>query len=225
MYKVLIVEDDPMVAMINGRYVERNGRFCVAGECRDGQSAITFLEENPVDLVILDVYMPYMDGIETLHRIREKKFPVDVIMVTAANDKATLEETIHYGVLDYLVKPFDQERFQVALEKFASQARALQEAGVLNQQSVDNIIANHRKMPAEEVPKGIQPRTLRVLLEYLGTCENDWQTGEDIAFAVGLSAVTVRRYMNHLVKTGRVLGEMNYETGGRPSMLYKLAEK
>ena len=82
MYKVLIVEDDPMVAMINEQYVKRNKSFEIVGKCSDGQSALDFLENNDVDLLILDVYMPKMDGFETLRRIRNKQITATK---TAAN--------------------------------------------------------------------------------------------------------------------------------------------
>ncbi len=117
MYKVLIVEDDPMVAMINEQYIGRNKKFCVAGKCKDGKGALEFLENNEVDLLILDVFMPYMDGFETLRQIRKKQISVDVIMVTAANDRESLEEALHLGIVDYLVKPFTFERFCMALDK------------------------------------------------------------------------------------------------------------
>ena len=86
MYKVLIVEDDPMVAMINEQYIKRNKNFELVGKCSNGSSALDFLDNNDVDLLILDVYMPKMDGFETLRRVRNKKITVDAIMVTAAND-------------------------------------------------------------------------------------------------------------------------------------------
>ena len=105
-YKVLIVEDDPMVAMINEQYVCKNPQFVVAASCRNGQEALDFLDANNVDLIVLDVFMPYMDGIETLKKIREKKIAAEVIMVTAANDSATIEETMHLGVIDYLMITF-----------------------------------------------------------------------------------------------------------------------
>ncbi len=57
-YKVLIVEDDPMVAMINEQYVCKNSQFCVDASCRNGQEALDYLESNPVDLIVLDVFMP-----------------------------------------------------------------------------------------------------------------------------------------------------------------------
>ena len=67
-YNVLIVEDDPMVAMINEEYVRKNKSFSVCGSCRTGQDALEFLENNKTDLVIMDVYMPVMDGVETLKK-------------------------------------------------------------------------------------------------------------------------------------------------------------
>ena len=102
-YKVLIIEDDPMVAMINEQYATKNPNFVSAGICRNGKDALEFLSKNKVDLVVLDVYMPYMDGVETLKKIREQNIQTEVIMVTAANDTATLEKTMNLGVVDYLV--------------------------------------------------------------------------------------------------------------------------
>ena len=103
--------------MINEQYVGKNPDFTVAGSCRNGKDALDFLASNKVDLVVLDVFMPYMDGIETLKKIREQNFSAEVIMVTAANDTSTLEQTMNLGVVDYLIKPFALERFQIALVK------------------------------------------------------------------------------------------------------------
>ena len=129
-YRVLIVEDDPMVAMINEQYVKQNKNFTVSTICRNGEEALNFLEGNKIDLIVLDVYMPVMDGVETLKRIRDKKISSEVIMVTAANDTNTLEQTMHLGVLDYLIKPFTLERFLVALEKFLSQKETLKQDSI-----------------------------------------------------------------------------------------------
>lgn len=87
MYRVLIVEDDPMVAMINEQYVKKNKQFTVVGTCKDGAAALDYLSSNEADLLILDVFMPQMDGFETLRQIRKRQIPVDVIMVTAADER------------------------------------------------------------------------------------------------------------------------------------------
>ena len=59
-------------------------------------------------------------------------------------------------------------------------------------------------------------------MEYLNANKSIWFTGDEIAEKVNLTGVTVRRYMNYLAESGRVVSEMNYETGGRPSMKYKV---
>ena len=223
MYKVLIVEDDPMVAMINEQFVSRHKDFVVAHKCNDGKSALEYLDENEVDLIILDVFMPYMDGFETLRQIRKKQIPVDVIMVTAANEREQLKEGLHLGVVDYLVKPFTFERFKVALDKFIAQSEALKDLDKVNQKNIDFLIDKSRKKTNELYPKGIQEKTLQTIIEHLKENKNKWLTGDEIAEKVGLTGVTVRRYMTHLSEVGIVIADMNYGTGGRPCMLYKLS--
>lgn len=224
MYSVLIVEDDPMVAMINEQFVSRHKDFTVVEKCSDGESALQYLEGNKVDLVIMDVYMPIMDGFETLRQIRKKQIEVDVIMVTAANEAESLKQGLHLGVVDYLVKPFTFERFKIALDKFLAQTDALKDLEKLNQRSIDNLIDKSRKTVDELHPKGIQEKTLQLILEHLRANANNWLTGDEIAEKVGLTGVTVRRYMTHLTETGKVIGDMNYETGGRPCMIYKISK-
>ena len=222
MYKVLIVEDDPMVAMINEQYIKRNKNFTVVGKCKDGRSAISFLEANEVDLMILDVYMPLMNGFEALRAIRNKNISVDVIMVTAANDRDSLEEALHLGIVDYLVKPFTVDRFGVALDKFIAQHNALSGMNTLDQSNIDYIIDNSHRKSEELYPKGIQEKTLETIMEYLTKHSGEWLTGEAIADGVNISVVTIRRYMSYLSDSGKVLGDMDYETGGRPCMKYQM---
>lgn len=222
MYKVLIVEDDPMVAMINEQYIARNSNFHVLGTCGDGQKALDLLEHTSVDLVVMDVYMPVVNGLEAMRALRNKQIDSDFIMVTAANDRETLEEALRLGVIDYLVKPFTFDRFQQALDKFLLQRQALYKVDSLNQKTIDSIITTQR--PPETPPKGVQIKTMNLLYETLKKQKGVWLTGEEIAQISGLTSVTVRRYMNYLAETGKIDCEINYETGGRPCMKYKSKE-
>ncbi len=223
-YKVLIVEDDPMVSMINEQYVNRNKAFRVVGKCKDGKSALEYLENNTVDLIVLDVYIPLMDGFETLRQIRKNKKSVDIIMVTAANDRASLEEALHLGVVDYLVKPFTYDRFRIALDKYVSHLAALKDFDTLNQKNIDFIIENSHKKSDELYPKGIQEKTMQVILDEMRKNPSRWTTGDEISERIGLTGVTVRRYLNYLTEKGILLSEIDYETGGRPCMMYRLSK-
>lgn len=223
-YTVLIVEDDPMVSMINEQYVLKGADFTIAGTCRNGNEAIEFLKSHTTDLILLDVYMPLMDGINTLKKIREMKISSEVIMITAANDTTTIEQTMNLGVLDYLIKPFAYERFNVALEKFKIKHNLLKGSQVLDQHSLDSLItANFQKEKKElniNLPKGIQRTTLNRIKIFFDQNQN-WQSVDMISDALGISLVTARNYLNYLVSQKIVLEDINYSTGGRPSMLYK----
>ena len=224
MYKIMIVEDDPMVAMINEQFVNRCGDFYVTHKCSNGEDALAILERESLDLVIMDVYMPRLDGIETLKKIREKDIPVSVVMVTAANDNKTVEEAVRLGAVDYLVKPFTFDRFKQALEKFRSGKQVLDADRALDQRNIDILLGNSPVVRQEQEPKGIQDKTRERLMDCLAV-SGEWLTGEEISERTELSVVTVRKYMNYLVDTGEVQGRMNYETGGRPSMLYRVPLK
>lgn len=224
MYEVLIVEDDPMVAMINKQYVNKNTHFHVCDICKDGASALKYLESNIVHLVILDQYMPQMNGLTLLRTIREKEIPVSVIMVTAANDGATIEEALRLGIVDYLVKPFLSQRFDQALETFLSRQDAFHDLSSFKQHHIDALLENSLNSTPKvtgDLPKGIQEQTLSRLCDFLKSNGDKEFTSETIADEVGLSRVTVRRYMNYLVETNTIVERMNYETGGRPCMLYR----
>lgn len=221
MYQVVIVEDDPMVAMLNRRYTEKDQRFQVCRECPDGRAALEYLRSHPVDLVILDMYMPQMDGLDVLRQLRASGVSTDVIMITAASDTATVEAAMRLGVVDYLVKPFEYERFRQALEAFDRRRQAIRAQNV-NQQQLDELL--HRGAPVAEeksLPKGLQQKTLEAICNCLKGRPGGL-TCEQLAAGAGFSAVTVRHYMHYLEESGRVDSRVDYSTGGRPSVIYTL---
>ena len=223
-YRVLIIEDDPMVAMINQQYIQTDKNFSVIHICRNGMDALKFLSSNSVDLIILDVYMPLLNGIETLHKIRQQKIDSEVIMVTAASDASTIDETMHLGVMDYLIKPFTLDRLLLSLQKFIEKKYTLSQNNVLDQNTIDNLISKNTVSSAKKYPKGIQEKTLSTIKTFLNE-NSQWNTVEQISDSLGISMVTVRTYMNYLLGEHLIKEKINYNTGGRPSILYKITEQ
>lgn len=223
-YKVIIIEDDPMVASINKQYVKRNHLLELTGIFSNGTDALKYLENHTVNLIILDMYMPVMDGQEFLRRLRTSDNPVDVIMVTAASDITSIRSLLSYGLVDYLVKPFEYSRFAMALEKFIQKQRLLEQNQDLSQQKLDEFLAStgfSRSNEKELLPsKGLQSKTLDSIRSYLNQHIGEGLTSEQIADEVGLSRVTIRRYMNYLIELKEVSSDVDYNTGGRPSIIY-----
>ena len=225
MYRVMIVEDDPMVASINRRFVEATEGFQVLGCMRSGQEALEFLKKTPADLVILDYYMPGMNGDVFLDRMREMGMSADVIMVTSANSVEVVRGLVARGVRDYLVKPFEMERFQAALSRFRAERELFsRDGGALEQAEIDRLFdRGEQKARAREIlPKGMNRNTMDLIKSCLRKHPEEHLTCEEISGAVGLSRITVRRYLNYLVEQGTVQSRIDYQTGGRPGIEYRL---
>ena len=118
MVKVLIVEDYPMIAVINKRFVQQIENAEVFGPVMYEEEVLEVLKNEDIDLIILDVFLPKKNGIDILKSIRNKKYLTEVIMVTAANNVEEIKKAFAYGVVDYLVKPFEFDRFEEAYKKF-----------------------------------------------------------------------------------------------------------
>lgn len=224
MYRTVIVEDDPVITLLNRRYIEKDERFCVVQTFSAAHPALFWLRSNPVDLIILDVYMPQMNGLELLRMLRAEGVDSDVIMVTSANDAETIEALMRLGVTDYLIKPFGLERFQLALDTFCNRKNAIHDSaqGAFTQNKLDSALL-HIAAPVSQTksapPKGLQAKTLERIKLYLQQNPGG-HTCDDIAGHVDLSVVTVRRYVNYLVEQSIISSDMDYNTGGRPCIVY-----
>lgn len=104
--KILVCEDDETVTDFLIRFLGRQGGFCV-DVARNGQEALEKFRSNRYLLILLDVKMPVMDGMETLKRLKEADKNADVIMMTAWPEVEAAKEAVRLGARDYIVKPFD----------------------------------------------------------------------------------------------------------------------
>lgn len=227
MYKVIIIEDDPMVASINKQYVELTPSFQVEGIFKSGITALQYLKNSDVDLIILDYYTPLMNGDEFIDQLHAAGKIPSIIMVTSANDAETVHKLISRGVIDYLVKPFEYERFKAALKRFAIRQGEL-EASVsdLRQTQIDRFFSG-TDTSAKETPltKGLNRQTLSMIRTFLIENPDSVWSSEQISEQIHLSRITARRYLNYLVEIGELVSTIDYQTGGRPSIKYRYVKK
>lgn len=225
MIKTVIVEDDLMVASINSQFAKRNPNIQIVATFHNGKDALEYLKSSDADLVLLDLYMPDCTGLEVLSELRSISSEIDVIMITAANDAEHINEALQLGIVDYLIKPFQYERFAQALDKYLVRKKAIESGVSFTQEEIDRLV--NASSPAAstkkaELQKGVQQKTLDKIRICLSAHPGNYLPCEQIASETGLSRVTIRRYMNFLIEENKVTSMIDYSTGGRPSILYQI---
>ncbi|MGI8385335.1 response regulator [Robertmurraya sp. P23] len=228
MIKVLIVEDDPMVAEINKRYLQDMKGFHLSGMVHTVKDAIGFLQKESVELILLDVYMPGDSGLLLLKYIREHHLEIDVILITAAGEKDKIQTALRFGAVDYLIKPFEFDRFQQALLKFQDKYLFFANHAVLKQEELDDRILSTEQTQIEEpiidLPKGLTSSTLQVVVEVMKTKGTNPFSTDDISESTYISRVSVRKYLKFLTQLGVLKESLTYGIG-RPVYLYTLQEE
>jgi response regulator of citrate/malate metabolism len=220
MIRTLVVEDDALVAEVHASYVERVPGFVVAGVAHRATEALEILASRPVDLVLLDFHLPDVKGLDMLRALRARSAaPVDVIAVTAARDPDSIRAAIAQGVSQYLVKPFAFATFADKLERYARYRAQVDVAAEPDQAKVDALIGTLRSGTAQTLPKGLNATTLEHVRDAIRDADSPL-TASEVAGRCGLSRVTARRYLEHLVVESVVTLSMRYGGTGRPEHLY-----
>ena len=221
MISTLVVDDDVMAASIHRAYAERVPGFAVVGEAHTGSDAIELARRLRPDLVLLDIYLPDISGVEVIRRLRESGMPrVDVIAITSAKDVETLRATMQSGVIHYLVKPFFFDTFRDRLESYAALKDRLGRMHEAEQEDIDHLFSLLRAQGREKLPKGISAPTLSLVLAAVREADEDVSAAE-VADRAGLSRGTARRYLEYLALVGSLELKLRYGVAGRPEHLYR----
>ena len=218
MINVLIIEDDPMVAKFNALYLESIPGFSVAGIANNAEDGWKLYQTNKVDLILLDVYMGKKTGLELLIDFRRADDPVDVIIITAANDKQSVQTALRNGAVDYLIKPFSFERFQEALLQYVQKHDVMKDVENVSQEEIDTFLLKSEKQqsPTLELPKGLTVRTFTTIVKQTLNRERIAFSVADLAVETGISSVSVRKYLNYLVEMKMLNVDVIYQETGRP---------
>lgn len=224
--KILIAEDDPQIAEIQRRFVERIDGFEVIGISHSTRDAQDMLDVFQPDLVLLDIHFPDGSGLDLLKTLRSSDAQTDVIMITAAKEVDSLSEALRLGVFDYVLKPLVFDRLSGALNQYRAHKTTLSnQANELSQQDVDQLLSRHREsknssLKLEALPKGIDQITLDKIVAVFRASQTSL-SAEQVGERIGSSRTTARRYLEYLVGQERLTADINYGTVGRPERRYK----
>ena len=219
---VLVVEDEPVVAQAHAEYVRRSEGFALAGVAHSAAEALAVLTAagSSCDLVLLDMNLPDLHGLDVLRRIRGAGVQSDVIAITAVRDLAVVRGAVSAGIVQYLIKPFTYSAFSAKLVSYREYHRNLAGQGISATQSeVDRALAALRPAVPAALPKGLSPDTLETVSEILKNASAPMSASE-VSAALTMSRITVRRYLEHLEAQRAVERSPRYGSPGRPELEY-----
>lgn len=225
--RTLVVDDDPMNADAHAAYVDRVAGFSTVGVARTGQEALEFLHlpgadgvRPSADLVLLDMNLPDIPGMEVCRRIRSARIPVDIIAVTAVREVALVRDAVSFGVLVYLMKPFTFATFSDKLASYREFREGLLGSSVATQSSVDQAIGSLRRPGTTTLEKGLAPETLDLVARSFAEGRTV-VSARELGAELGIARGTARRYLEHLVDLGLAERTARYGTPGRPEIEYR----
>lgn len=216
--RVLIVDDDEVVARLHEAFLASLEGFVVCGTAGTGPDAVAAIRSTAPDIVLLDMHLPGFSGLEVLRVVRGdpgRRF--EVIAVTAARDVDTVREARRAGVRHYLAKPFSSDDLRRRLVDLRDEAAAAR-TPTLAQAQIDDVMAS--RIWTGSLPKGLSVETLEAIRVALGEMPD--ASAAQLGEHVGLSRVSARRYLEHLVNGGAATRSLDYASAGRPTTRYRL---
>jgi response regulator of citrate/malate metabolism len=221
MIRVLIVEDQPIVAAANAKYIERMPGFEVGGQALTGADALRQLSVGRIDLVLLDVYLPDMHGLDVVRAMRAAGHTTDVIIVTRARDLDLVRSAVSFGIVHYLIKPFTFALMEEKLTRYRKyRTQAPVPSGTPSQHDVDRLLGGLHG-GGERLPRNVNRSSLDAVIGVFDAGGSAGRSATEVAEALGMSRVTARRYLEYLAETGALERGQRYRAAGRPETEYR----
>lgn len=203
---VLIVDDDENICMLLKAFLESEGLKVHVSH--NGQAAIDLLETMPIDVILLDVMMPDMNGFETLRRIRSRH-SVPVIFLTARDMLSDKEKGFGAGADDYIIKPFDPREVLLRIRaQLRNTGMITSKTVTVGELSID--MDRYRVYIGGDQVQGLKPKEIQ-LLHFLAKNAGQVLTREQIINSVwGYSTLVDSRTIDvHILRLRKALGEFS----------------
>jgi len=207
--RVLVVDDDFMVARVNRGFVDAVPGFRVVEVALTGEAALQAVRHHEPNLVLLDIHLPDINGLQLLPMLRQAHPELDAVVITAAREAETVRHALRSGIVHYLLKPFSAADLQESLRHYEQ----------THQHVVNRVFRPGAPTVAARLPKNLSPETADLVAQALRDAGADLSASE-CADLIGLARVSVRRYLEHFVTLGRVSVRLRYGGVGRPERRY-----
>ncbi|MFJ7669180.1 response regulator [Lysinibacillus sp. NPDC097195] len=219
---VWIIEDDFRVANIHADYIQKIGGFTVTESIRTGQETIEKLQQssNLPAIILTDLYIPDVEGCSLVRHIRYHYPAIKIIVVSAATERNLIKDVVDLGIVDYLIKPFEQQRLQQAFKKYLNESLSFHNRTNITQQDLDSIFYIESAMTEDSHVKGIDLHTLQIVKRIFENQQIQELTASQLSELIGSSRSTARRYLEHLVSENFLCIKPIYGTIGRPERKY-----
>ncbi|WP_068673172.1 response regulator [Oceanobacillus sp. Castelsardo] len=225
MIRVLIVEDDFRIADIHAGFLKGVSNAEIIGKALTGKDAIEIVSNYEVELVLLDLYLPDISGLELIPKLRKANPNIDIIVISAATENDMVSKVIKNGVFDYMIKPVKKERFVGAFNHYTRKKRQLEDVKVFDQDLLDDVFFSFKidSLP-KSTPKGIDPLTLEKVKEIIKVLKSGI-TAEEMGERIGASRTTARRYLEYLISLEEITADLEYGAVGRPERKYYMMNR
>ncbi|MEV0029003.1 response regulator [Nocardia sp. NPDC050793] len=211
---VLVVDDDFRVANLHAGIVESIAGFTVAGTANTLAAARELVAAKPIDLALVDVYLPDGSGIDFVREIG-----CDAMILTASTESDAVRAAIAAGALAYLIKPFPHTELAARLAAYARYRRILATPQIDNAR-VSAALHALRPAAATTAPaSAASSPTKDLVLQSIHEAGGPLSAGE-VATAIGVSRATAQRYLAAFVASGAVRMRLRYGSTGRPEQEY-----
>jgi response regulator of citrate/malate metabolism len=222
--RTLIVEDDFRVARLHAEIAGRVPELAVVAVTHTASAALDAAAKHRPELVFLDLYLPDASGLKVLARLRALAEPPDVIVLSAAQDMASVRSAMRQGALHFLIKPFGLDKLQERLERYVALYTRRSVEREIDQAEIDRLYGAMRqgREPTIRLPKGHSPATAELVVQALADARSPLSASE-VAERVGISRATAQRYLSAMADAGRVRLKLRYGATGRPEHRYDLA--
>ncbi|HEY5224424.1 MAG TPA: response regulator [Microbacteriaceae bacterium] len=233
--RVLVVDDEPIAAAAHADYVRRIDGLELAAIAHTGRETLRILRDSitdpradgaAIDLILLDLGLPDVGGLDLCRRIRSAGLQTDVIAITAVREVASVRSAVALGIVQYLIKPFAFATFADKMNDYVAFRQRFDDSTVLATQSdVDRTFSARRPssfaQARAQLDKGLTEETLGRVVARLRTAD-DAASAAEIALGLGISRVTARRYLEYLAELELVERSPRYGAPGRPELEYRL---